>query len=133
MLLDKIRLIPRRKIKDNRGWFLKVIDGKEQGLPNFTGEVYLTYATPLQKKGEHYHPKANEWFTLLQGQSRVRLFDIITNEQHEIFLDAANPQTLFVPSGIAHAFDNLSETADFLLLAYTDQLYDPIDTIPLKW
>lgn len=132
-LSEKIKLIPRRKIEDARGWFLKVIDGKEDNLPPYTGEVYLTYAAPLQTKGEHYHHKANEWFTLLEGKSRVKLLDTTSGERLEILLDAHVSETLFIPAGIAHAFDNLSETSDFLLLAYTDQHYDPADTIPLKW
>lgn len=41
-LRDKIQIIPRRLLVDDRGWFLKVITGKENGLPPYTGEVYLT-------------------------------------------------------------------------------------------
>lgn len=36
--------------------------------------------------------------------------------------------TVFVPNGIAHAWENAG-TEDFILLAYTDLLYDPADTI----
>jgi dTDP-4-dehydrorhamnose 3,5-epimerase-like enzyme len=133
MISEKIKIISRRKIEDHRGWFLKVIDGKEESLPNHTGEVYLTYAKPLQTKGEHYHPIAKEWFTLLQGKCRVRLLDMETKEKMVILLDSDTAQTLFIPSGIAHAFDNMSESTDFLLLAYTDQIYDPCDTISIKW
>ena len=31
MLIDKIKIIPRRLLFDDRGWFLKVITGKEEG------------------------------------------------------------------------------------------------------
>jgi dTDP-4-dehydrorhamnose 3,5-epimerase-like enzyme len=129
MLSEKIKFIPRRKIEDTRGWFLKVIDGKEDNLPNYTGEVYLTYATPLQTKGGHYHPLANEWFTLLTGKCLVKLKDIETGETLELHLESEKPQTLFVPNNVAHSFTNLSATQEFLLLAYSDQLYKPEDTI----
>ncbi len=126
---DKIRIIQRTKIEDTRGWFLKVIDGKEEGLPPYTGEVYLTMARPGESKGGHYHLKANEWFTLLQGACIVQLYDLSTKEQLEFEWRSEQAQTLYVPHEIAHNFRNTSDT-DFLLLAYSDQLFDPADTIP---
>jgi len=106
-LKNKITIIERKKLGDSRGWFLKVIDGKEEGLPGYTGEIYLTHASGLdQVRGNHYHPKATEWFTLI----------------------ADKPQTIVIPPNVAHAFVNTKEEP-FLLLAYTDELYNPEDTI----
>jgi dTDP-4-dehydrorhamnose 3,5-epimerase-like enzyme len=126
---EKIKLIPRKRIKDTRGYFLKVLTGKEEGLPSYTGEIYLTSANPGEAKGGHYHPKANEWFTLLQGKCILKLVDIETGEKHDLELDANIPETIFIPNNIAHIFINISEENTFLLHAYTDQLYDPADTI----
>ena len=127
-LKDKIRIIPRRLIRDGRGWFLKVITGTEENLPGHTGEVYLTMGKPGQTKGGHYHPKAVEWFTLISGKAVLKLEDVQTHErlQMEIGFDEALP--VFVPNGVAHAWQNAGED-DFILLAYTDRLYDPADTI----
>lgn len=72
-LQDKIQIISRRLLKDERGWFLKVITGEEYGLPPYTGEVYLTMGMPEQLKGGHYHPIANEWFTIIKGESKLLL------------------------------------------------------------
>ena len=38
--IDKVQIINRRLIADERGWFLKAITGTEEGIPNHTGEVY---------------------------------------------------------------------------------------------
>ncbi len=128
-LKEKITIIERKKLGDSRGWFLKVIDGKEEGLPNHTGEIYLTHASGLnQVRGNHYHPKAKEWFTLLEGKAELKLKDMDTNELYSIMLDEDVPQTIVVPPNVAHAFINIQEEP-FLLLAYTDELYDPKDTI----
>ncbi|MEL6720299.1 MAG: WxcM-like domain-containing protein [Bacteroidota bacterium] len=129
---EKIKIIKRRKIEDSRGWFLKVIDGKEANLPSHTGEVYLTMALPGEIKGGHYHNKANEWFTLIEGKCEVRLEDMETKERYIFSLEGREPLTLFVPAKIAHAFVNNEESTKFILLAYTDQLYDPVDTIPYQ-
>ena len=67
--IDKVRIIPRRLISDERGWFLKAITGTEEDIPSHTGEVYLTMGKPGQGKGGHYHPEAVEWFTVIEGLS----------------------------------------------------------------
>lgn len=129
-LKDKITIIERKKLGDTRGWFMKVIDGKEEGLPDHTGEIYLTYASGKdQVRGNHYHDKAKEWFTLLQGKAELKLMDMETEEVIIIALSENEPKTIVIPPGIAHAFLN-TEEEPFLLLAYTDELYDPVDTIP---
>jgi dTDP-4-dehydrorhamnose 3,5-epimerase-like enzyme len=128
MLQDKIKIIPRRLIQDERGWFLKVITGQEEHLPNHTGEVYLTMGKPGQAKGGHYHPYAIEWFTVISGSAVLYLEDVNTKERMDIELSFKEPATVFVPNQIAHLFVN-KEDVDFVLLAYTDLLYDPKDTI----
>ena len=129
-LMEKVRLIPRVLKADTRGWFLKVIDGSEEGLPNMTGEVYLTLARPGQVRGNHYHLLANEWFTVVQGTAQMILADTITGERVEMVFTGSSPATLFVPARIAHAFKNPENSTDpMLLVAYSDQLYDPGDTI----
>lgn len=132
-LKDKIKFIPRKKIVDERGWFLKVINGKEENLPKYTGEVYLTFATPKEIKGGHYHLLADEWFTLIQGVCKVELIDINTNEKMELITSEEEVITFYVPREVAHRFVNMSNKNGFLLLAYTNQLYSPEDTINYKF
>ena len=127
-LNNKIKIIPRHLISDDRGWFLKVIDGKEKGLPAYTGEVYLTNASPGQAKGGHYHEKANEWFTVITGDCELKMVDILTGEKKTLFLTSSKPETIYIPNNIAHIFINNS-SVDFILLAYSDQLFIPEDTI----
>ena len=127
--IENVHLIPRRLIADDRGWFLKAITGTEDGLPSHTGEVYLTLGKPGQTKGGHYHPEAVEWFTLIAGNAILKLEDIETHENLEIELSLEKAITVFIPNNVAHIVVNNSDK-DFILLAYTDKLYDPKDTIP---
>lgn len=128
-IFERIQIIDRRIISDSRGYFLKVLTGKEDNLPSYTGEIYVTSAKPGEAKGGHYHPEANEWFTLLQGECRLELTDVFSKEKQLITLKSDLPQSIYVPCQIAHVFINTSDSQDFLLLAYTDKLYDPSDTI----
>lgn len=127
--IDKVKIIPRRLIADDRGWFLKAITGTEENIPPHTGEVYLTMGKPGQAKGGHYHPTAVEWFTVIEGSALLKLEDMETHEHRCIELSLEKAITVFIPSNVAHVVINNSDR-DFILLAYTDKLYDPKDTIP---
>jgi dTDP-4-dehydrorhamnose 3,5-epimerase-like enzyme len=131
-LNEKIQLIPRKRISDKRGWFLKVIQGDEDNLPKYTGEIYFTSALPGQIKGGHYHLKANEWFTLIYGVCDLHLVDIETGEKMVLRLSSNEPITIFVPRMIGHSFVNTGNQ-EYLLMAYNDLLYDPVDTIPYEF
>ena len=58
------------------------------------------------------------WITILNILSFIHLFEI----------DSENPLTIVVPPYVAHRFDTNNNNS-FLLLAYTDIIYDPLDTI----
>mgnify|MGYP004689009431 CR=1 len=126
--IEKVKIIKRKLIVDDRGWFLKAITGTEEGIPSHTGEVYLTMARPGQAKGGHYHPEAVEWFTIIEGSAVLKLEDVETHETKEIELSLEKSITVFIPNNVAHVVVNNSEK-NFILLAYTDKLYDPQDTI----
>jgi dTDP-4-dehydrorhamnose 3,5-epimerase-like enzyme len=126
-LNEKIYKVNRSLIKDNRGWFLKTINGNEP-YNSFPIEVYLTSAKPGESRGGHYHLVANEWFTLIKGEALLKLSDIETGESMIIELNESFPETIFIPPKIAHSFVNQG-VEDFVLLAYTDKKYDPGDTI----
>ena len=126
--IDKVQIISRRLIADDRGWFLKAITGTEENIPSHTGEVYLTMGKPGQSKGSHYHPEAVEWFTVIEGSAVLKLEDIATHERKDIEMSLEKAITVFIPNNVAHIVVNNSDK-DFILLAYTDKLYDPADTI----
>lgn len=126
--IDKVHIINRKIIVDERGWFLKAMTGREEGLPSHTGEIYLTMGKPGQAKGGHYHPEAVEWFTIIEGSAILKLEDMDTHEKRLIEMSLEKAITVFIPNNVAHVVVNNSNS-DFILLAYTDKLYDPKDTI----
>lgn len=129
--IDKVRIIPRRLIKDERGWFFKAITGTEDEIPSHTGEVYLTMGHPGQIKGGHYHPEAIEWFTVIEGEAVLSLEDVETHERKEIPMNLEQAILVFVPNNVAHEFMNVGDN-NMIILAYTNKLYDPKDTIAYK-
>lgn len=127
-LKERVAIIQRKLIADDRGWFLKAITGTEKDIPSHTGEVYLTMGKSGQAKGGHYHPEALEWFTIIEGSAVLKLEDIETHERLDIPMSLDKAITVFIPNKVAHIVVNDSDK-DFILLAYTDKLYDPSDTI----
>ena len=127
-LKERVAIIQRKLIADDRGWFLKAITGTEKDIPSHTGEVYLTMGKPGQAKGGHYHPEALEWFTIIEGSAVLKLEDIETHERLDIPMSLDKAITVFIPNNVAHIVVNDSDK-DFILLAYTEKLYDPKDTI----
>lgn len=87
--------------------------------------------TPGQIKGGHYHPEAVEWFTVIEGEAVLRLEDIETHERKEIIMTLESAKSVFVPNNVAHDFKNIGNS-NMIILAYTDKLYDPTDTIAYK-
>ena len=128
-LKERIKIYSRKKLVDHRGWFLKTLTGNEEYLQPQVGEIYFTCGFAGQKKGGHYHPVAKEWFTLIQGKALLRMEDTVSHENLEIPLDAEDPQTIYIPNGIAHAVECAEGCSQFVLCAYTDRQYDPMDTI----
>ena len=126
--IEKVHIIQRRLIADERGWFLKAITGTEDRIPSHTGEVYLTMGKPGQAKGGHYHPEAVEWFTIIEGSAVLKLEDMETHERRDVEMSLEKAITVFIPNNVAPIVVNNSDR-DFILLAYTDKLYDPADTI----
>lgn len=131
-MLDKVKIIPRRRLSDERGWFVKPIDGNEDNLPSYTGEVYVTAATPGQTKGGDYSIETNKWFTIIKGCAELHLEDIETGESAMLFLSAEEPQTVYVPHKIANILKNTSDE-EFILVAYADHKYDKEDIVPFKF
>jgi len=128
ILNNKVEIIERKILSDERGWLFKTLTGKEKGLPKSTGEIYTVCGLPNQVRGGHYHKLATEWFTIIKGEATLKLKDIANNDETIMVLNVETPLTIVVPPNVAHQFENNSQD-EFILVAYSDELYDPNDTI----
>ena len=81
----------------------------------------------------HHTAEMNEkntdhWVFNSDGTAMSYVLNNDTKERMEIPMDAAQPETIFIPQRVAHRVDNCSED-EYIMCAYTDVLYDPKDTI----
>lgn len=128
MLNDKIAIYSRNLLQNERGWFVKVIDGSEIDLPKSSREIYVTSAKPGESRGGDYSIKTNKWYSLIIGQAILVLEDIESKERVELELSGEEIKTIYVPHGIANKFIN-SGSGDFVLVVYADNKYDKNDII----
>lgn len=129
--LSGVETIRRSYISDKRGSFLKIIHGAEPGLADAMGEIYLVRGYPGESRANHYHRVATEWFTLISGAVVLKLTDVESAVSMTLALDAGNPVTIKVPPMVAHSFLNTGNE-DFVLIAYSDERYDPTDTVAFE-
>ena len=66
---------------------------------------------------------------MIEGEAILKLEDMDTHERRDIEMSLDKAISVFIPNNVAHVVVNNSDK-DFILLAYTDKLYDPKDTIP---
>lgn len=124
-------IIPRKKIVDSRGYFLKIMHGSESMEHNQFGEIYLVKGEAGKSRANHYHDLAAEWFTVIQGKVTLILEELSSGEQVSIYMDADSPVTVKVPPRVAHSLVG-GDDADYMLLAYSDKPYVPSDTVPYQ-
>jgi len=120
--------IERRLIVDHRGFFLKTMTGFARDLPQTFGEIYVIKGDKGKARANHYHLAATEWFTVLQGQVRLNLKHVETGETASLLLTAHAPVTIRVNPSVAHSLIGVDDQ-DYIMMAYTDVRYDPVDTI----
>ena len=68
----------------------------------------------LVNLGGHYHPLAVEWFTIIEGESLLKLENVVSHERMEIIMSLEKAITGFIPNGVAYIVENNTDK-DFIL------------------
>lgn len=115
------RALLRRE--DARGWLVKLLMREHITTGAEFGEIYITAANAGQVKGNHFHERAREWFSVIQGQALMATRVMTGGESALTRLSADTPEIIEVAPGVAHAFKNDGSEL-MLLLAYADFPYN---------
>lgn len=127
----ELRVYKRIPRVDRRGWLLKVMDGSEVGLADGFGEAYAVASHPGEARGHHLHPRAREWFTIVQGEAWLDVELPLTGEQRRLALTAAAPVTVEIPPGMAHVII-ATGNGPMLMVAVSSLPHDPLDVEPYR-
>jgi oxalate decarboxylase/phosphoglucose isomerase-like protein (cupin superfamily) len=129
-LLDRVQILEGERHSDERGWLHVAL--RRHHLPEGAGlgELYIVHSeAPGIRRGDHYHPEANEWFTVIAGSARFELLEPGSGARRDIESSAQPPRTIGVPAGLAHAIVNLGP-GPLTVVAWTDQPHSSDDVVP---
>jgi len=117
-----VKLITLNAIEDERGWFLKTFHAPTfavHGLETDFPESFVSLSKRNVIRGMHFQTQPHDHAKLVRCLSG-RALDVVldlrrqsaTYGQYATFtLDAAHPQAVYIPHGMAHGFLTLSDEA----------------------
>jgi dTDP-4-dehydrorhamnose 3,5-epimerase-like enzyme len=122
------------KFEDERGFLVEFLKGTDlQSDHKAFAQIYLTTIGPGYMRGNHYHEKFYEYFTVMHGRIQLVLEDVRTKERKELILDAADKPLRRVCFGpyTAHVLHNISDTVA-VVVSYATEMYnkEDVDQIP---
>ncbi len=125
--MDRVKIKRLKLHQDERGFVAEILRREELGEKKNFGQIYLTTANPGFVKGNHYHQRKTEWFTVVKGEGKLFLEDLESGEKEEILMnEKGNFLVIEVPPQVAHAIKNTGKEVLYLL-AYIDEPYNPDD------
>lgn len=120
--------IPLVRHADERGSFFETL--RSHGG---SGQSSFSTTVPGVTRGDHFHRRKIERFTVLSGRATIALRRVLTGEVVEVAIDGDAPVSVDMPTMWAH---NITNTGDDLLFTsfWINELFDPErpDTIPEK-
>lgn len=106
---------------DARGSFFEVI--RSHGG---TGQSSFSTTVPGVTRGDHFHRRKFERFTVLSGRAKIALRRLFTDDVYLYDVDGESPMAVDMPTMWAHNIVN--EGADILFTSFwTNDIFDPAD------
>jgi len=106
--------------KDERGNFSELIRTHSEGQ--------LSYSTtnPEITRGNHFHTRKIERFSVIQGEAMIALRTIGKEEIMEFKVSGSKPSYIDIPVWTTHNITNIG-TQDLITVFWINEHYDPKD------
>lgn len=120
--MDFESIYPRQLVKhvDPRGFFVETI---KLGIG---GQVSFSTTVPGITRGNHYHTRKIERFTVIKGKARIQLRKIGTDEVLNFYLDGNEPSYVDMPIWYTHNITNIDEE-ELYTQFWINEWYNPED------
>lgn len=105
---------------DHRGAFTELV--RAHGGPGQTG---VSTTVPGVTRGDHFHRRKIERFVVLQGEARITLRRVLTDERRVIEVRGDRPVAVDMPTLWAHSLTNTGDTP-LVTAFWTNELHDPL-------
>lgn len=106
---------------DHRGSFFEVI--RSHGGP---GQSSFSTTASGVSRGDHYHRRKVERFTVLSGKARISMRRLFTSRVLHFEVDGENPMAVDMPTMWPHRITNIG-SSDLYTSFWTNDLFDPLD------
>lgn len=118
--------IPLARRADERGAFVELLRAR-----GGSGQASISTTAPGVTRGDHFHRRKFERFTVVAGRAVIRLRRIHTTDVVEIPVDGDEPVAVDMPTLWSHSIENVGD-GPLHTSFWTDDLFDPArpDTIP---
>jgi UDP-2-acetamido-2,6-beta-L-arabino-hexul-4-ose reductase len=109
-----------KKHSDARGSFIETVKTE------IGGQFSFSTTHPGITRGEHFHTRKIERFTVIQGQATIEMRKIGTNDILHFELDGENPSFVDMPTWYTHNISNVGNE-DLITLFWINEFFDPAD------
>jgi dTDP-4-dehydrorhamnose 3,5-epimerase and related enzymes len=112
-------LVPLRRNTDVRGSFFEIV--RSAGGP---GQSSFSTTVSGVTRGQHYHRRKVERFTVLSGEAVIALRRMFTSEIVELRVTGDEPASVDMPTMWAHNITNVGDD-DLYTSFWANELFDP--------
>ena len=109
-----------KKNEDERGIFVETIK------LHSGGQVSFSTTKPAITRGNHYHIRKIERFVVLQGEARIQLRKIGTNEVLNFTISGEKPSYVDMPIWYTHNITNIGKT-ELITQFWINEMFNPND------
>lgn len=111
---------------DARGSFFEIV--RAHGGP---GQTSFSTTAPGVTRGDHYHRRKVERFTVLAGEAEISLRKLGTSDVHTFRVNGETPVSVDMPTLVSHNITNVGDSTLYTAF-WTNDIFDPKnpDTIP---
>lgn len=111
---------------DERGSFFEIVRSR-----GGTGQTSFSTTAPGITRGDHFHRRKVERFTVLSGEAEINLRRLFDDQVFSYRLTGDEPQSVDMPTLYAHNIRNVG-TETLYTAFWTNDIFDPAnpDTIP---
>jgi len=107
--------------KDNRGNFVELLKSKIQGQFSFST------TNPNIVRGNHFHTRKIERFSVISGKALIKLRRIDSNEIISFELNGSNPSYVDMPIWYTHNIKNIGNK-ELITNFWINEIFNPNDT-----
>ena len=120
--MDFNSIYPRSLVKheDSRGVFVETV---KLGVG---GQVSFSTTSPGITRGNHYHTRKIERFTVIKGKARIQLRKIGSDHVLNFYLDGSKPSYVDMPIWYTHNITNIGKE-ELYTQFWINEWYNPMD------